>query len=246
MTIPAGSTTATVPVTINANGGKHSGPIAFSLNLSNPVGAFVGNASGQGNIIFGGTVVNEFMAANAAMVPQSLETPQTAMVPVTLNGDYYAANCLVNTADGTATAANHAYTPIVNGLITFKANQAIAYIPVTIPAASAPTGNQTFTVSLSGCNPGTTAIAPVATVVIVGAAANGPSIEAAPSAVSFGAVPDGVTETRSFTLTNSGWHTGHHHHVGTAERSGGLRRHLQPAGRERHRPRSLGDRDGGL
>ena len=204
VTIPAGSTSATVPVTINANGSKHSGPTGYSLVLSNPVGAFAGQMVGQGSILFGGETPNEFMTATSTMVMQSLVTPQTALVPVTLHGDFYAANCIVNTADGTALAANHAYVPVSNGIITFKANQATATIPVTIPAATSPTPNQTFTVNLTNCNPGTTAVSPVATVTIVGATGGGAALETAPSTVAFGSVPDGVTETRTFTLTNSG------------------------------------------
>ena len=45
---------------------------------------------------------------------------------------------------------------------------------------------------------------PTATVTIVGAADDGPSVEVAPAALHFGSVPEGVTETRPFTLTNTG------------------------------------------
>ena len=138
VTIPAGSTSATVPVTIEPNGSKHSGPVAFSLTLSDPVGAFLGTATGTGNIVFGGTAINEFMAVSAAVAVQSTVTAQTVQVPVYLNGDIYAANCLVNTADGTATAADNAYVPITNGVVTFKSGHATTTIPVTIPAASTP------------------------------------------------------------------------------------------------------------
>ena len=204
VTIPAGSTSATVAVTIEPNGSKHSGPVTFSLSLSNPTGAVLGTATGTANIVFGGTPINEFMGLSAAVAVQSMVTAQTVQVPVSLNGDSYAANCLVNTADGTATAAANAYVPISNGVISFKSGHAAATIPVTIPAAAAPTGNETFTVNLSDCNPGTVASAPSATVTIVGAADNGPSLEVTPSALQFGSVPEGVTETRQVTLTNTG------------------------------------------
>ena len=204
VTIPAGSTSATVAVTIEPNGSKHSGPVTFSLSLSNPTGAVLGTATGTGNIVFGGTPINEFMGLSAAVAVQSMVTAQTVQVPVSLNGDSYAANCLVNTADGTATAAANAYVPISNGVVTFKSGHAAATIPVTIPAAAAPTGNETFTVNLSDCNPGTVASAPSATVTIVGAADDGPSLEVTPSALQFGSVPEGVTETRQVTLTNTG------------------------------------------
>jgi hypothetical protein len=204
VTIPAGATTATVPVTIEPNGGKHSGPSAFSLLLSNPVGAAAGTMTGQGNIVFGGEAVNEFMSASAAVVSQSLTTAQTAEVPVTVKADTYAANCIVNTADGTATAASGAYVPIVGGVVTLKAGQASTTIPVTIPAAPTPTGNETFTVNLSDCNTGSIAAAPSATVTIVGAAGGSPAVEESPSIIDFGSVPDNVTETRTFTLTNTG------------------------------------------
>ena len=204
VTIPAGSTSATVPVTTEPNGGKHSGPVAFSLVLSNPSGAVAGTMTGQGNIVFGGTAVNELMSATAALVPQSLVSTQTAEVPVSLAGDTYAANCIVNTADGTATAASGAYTPITNGVVVFKAGQATTTIPVTIPAATTPTGNKTFTVNLSDCNTGTAAAGPTATVTIVGAAGGSPSVEVSPGEVDFGSVPDGVTETRTITFTNTG------------------------------------------
>ena len=204
VTIPAGSTSASVPVTIDANGGHHSGPIAFSLDLSNPQGAFAGTMTGQGNILFGGNAANEFMVASSTMVVQSMVSAQTAEVPVTLNGDNYAANCIVNTADGTATAASGAYVPVANGVVTFKASQPTATIPVTIPAATTPSPTQTFTVSLSDCNPGTVPAGPVATVVVVGAAGGSPGLEISPSSLSFGSVPVGVTETRTLTLVNSG------------------------------------------
>ena len=203
VTIPAGSTSATVPVTIESNESKHSGPVAFSLTLSQPSGAFLGTATGTGNIIFGGTAVSEYMAVSAAVAVQSTVTAQTVQVPVFLSGDTYAANCIVTTADGTATAADHAYVPITDGLVTFKSGQSSTTVPVTIPA-SPPTGNETFTVNLSDCNPGTVASQPTATVTIVGAADNGPSVEVAPAALQFGAVPEGVTETRQVTLTNTG------------------------------------------
>ena len=204
VTIPAGSTSATVPVTIEPNESKHSGPIAFSLTLSQPNGAFLGTATGTANIVFGGTAISEFMAVGAAVAVQSTVAAQTVQVPVYLSGDTYAANCLVNTADGTATAADNAYVPITNGVVSFKSGQATTTVPVTIPAASPPTGNETFTVNLSDCNPGTVASQPTATVTIVGAADNGPSVEVAPAALQFGAVPEGVTETRQVTLTNTG------------------------------------------
>jgi hypothetical protein len=204
VTIPAGSTSATVPVTIEPNGSKHSGPVAFSLTLSQPSGGFLGTATGTGNIVFGGTAINEYMAVNAAVAVQSTVAAQTVEVPVTLSGDTYAANCIVNTADGTATAADHAYVPVTDGIVTFKSDQASTTIPVTIPAASPPTANETFTVNLSDCNPGTVASQATATVTIVGAADNGPSVEVSPAALQFGAVPEGVTETRQVTLTNTG------------------------------------------
>ena len=204
VTIPAGSTTATVPVTIEPNGGKHNTPIVFNLVLSNPVGAFAGNVTGQGNILHGGNAANEFMTAVSTMVTQSLVSSQTAEVPVTLVGDNYAANCIVNTADGTATAASGAYVPISNGIVTFKAGQPRVTIPVTIPAGAQPTGNETFTVNLSDCNPGAVPAGPTATVTIIGASASGASLEVAPSTLDFGSVAMGVTETRSFTVTNTG------------------------------------------
>ena len=204
VTIPAGSTSATVPVTIEPNGSKHSGPVAFSLTLSNPTGAVLGTATGTANIVFGGTPINEFMAVSAAVAVQSTVAAQTVLVPVSLNGDSFAANCLVNTADGTARAAANAYVPISNGVVSFKSGHPMVTIPVTIPAAGVPTGNETFTVNLSDCNPGTVASAPTATVTIVGAADNGPSVEVTPSALQFGSVPEGVAETRQVTLTNTG------------------------------------------
>ena len=204
VTIPAGSTSTTVAATIEPNGSKHGGPVAFSLRLSNPTGAVLGTATGTANIVFGGTPINEFMALSAAVAVQSTVTAQTVLIPVSLNGDSYAANCLVNTTDGTATTAAGAYVPISNGVVSFKSGHSAATIAVTIPAAAAPTGNETFTVNLSDCNPGTFPSAPTATVTIVGAADDGPSVEVAPSALQFGAVPEGVTETRQVTLTNTG------------------------------------------
>jgi hypothetical protein len=204
VTIPAGSTSATVPVTIEPNGSKHSGLVSFSLTLSDPSGAFLGTATGTGNIVFGGTAIDEYMAISAAVAVQSTVAAQTVDVPVSINSDVYAATCLVNTADGTATAADHAYVPITNGIITFKSGHPIPTVAVTIPPASTPTGNETFTVNLSDCNVGTVASQPTATVTIVGAADNGPSVEVAPAALQFGAVPEGVTETRQVTLTNTG------------------------------------------
>ena len=103
VTIPAGSTTATVPVTIEPNGAKHNTPIVFNL-----VSAFrsvpSGNVTGQGNIL---SVQRSQRVHDrrSTMVTQSLVSSQTAEVPVTFVGDDYAANCFVNTADGTATAA---------------------------------------------------------------------------------------------------------------------------------------------
>ena len=64
------------------------------------------------------------MAASADVAVQSTVTSQTVQVPVSFSGDNYAANCIVNTADGTATAASNAYVPITNGIVTFKAGQA--------------------------------------------------------------------------------------------------------------------------
>ena len=204
VTIPAGSTSATVPVTVNPNGGHHSGPSSFSLVLSSPTGAFLGTATGTGNVLFGGEAANEFMSAVATVAVQSLVAAQTVQVPVTLKADTYAANCIVNTADGSATSAHGDYVPIVNGVVTFKAGQAATTIPVTIPVATAPGPNRTFTINLSDCNPGSVPAGPVATVTIVGTVGTAPAVEVTPSTVEFGSVADGVTETGSFTLTNTG------------------------------------------
>ena len=94
--------------------------------------------------------------------------------------------------------------PISNGVVTFKAGQATNTIPVTIPASTQPTGNETFTVTLSDCNPGAVPAGPTTTVTIIGASASGPALEVAPSTLDFGSVAEGVTESRTFTVTNTG------------------------------------------
>ncbi len=204
VTFPPGTTSETVPVTVEPNGPAHPDPVSFALVLSAPTGAMIGNATGEANLVWGSAAVDEFLYAAPAAVVQSLVSSQTVDVPVSLRGGSYAATCAVSTADGTATAASGAYTPISGGIVTIGPSQTGTVIPVTIPPASAPQPTETFSVELSGCNFGVTPAAPVATVTIVGLAGAPGELQVSQQAIEFGTVADGVSETRTFTLVDTG------------------------------------------
>ena len=144
LTIPAGSTSGTINVTINGDT-KFETNETFSVTLSNPVNA-TGTPTGTG------TITNDDAAPQIDISNASLTEPDSgsAMMTFTVtlsNPTQTTFDLAYTTAPGTA-GANVDYTTTA-GTINFAAGQTTATILVPIIGDTAPETNETFQVQLS-------------------------------------------------------------------------------------------------
>ena len=108
VTFAPGQTTATVAVTVNGKVATHS---YFGLQMIPPyAGVTVEDDYGRANLLEPADLAHEFVYVGPAGVMQTTADAQTAEVPVTASPHTDTITCTVNTADGTATAADGDYT----------------------------------------------------------------------------------------------------------------------------------------
>ena len=144
VTIPAGSTTQTVPVTINGDT-LNEGNETFTVTLSAPGNATLGDATalgtitnddGQPALTITDVTLTEGAAANAVF---TVTLAPASGQPVTVN---YA------TANGTATAGTDFTT--TSGTLTFTAGATTQTITVPVANDALDEADETFLVNLSG------------------------------------------------------------------------------------------------
>ncbi len=145
LTIPAGSTTAQITVNV-AGDTKVEGNEAFTVDLSNPVGATISDNQGLGTInnddattisIDDVTVAEGNSGTTAFTFTVSLTNPSATDVTV----DY-------TTTDGTAATLDSDYTSS-SGTLTIPAGSTTGQVTVNVTGDTKVEGNETFTVNLS-------------------------------------------------------------------------------------------------
>ena len=200
ITIPAGQTTATVPVTILAVGGFEPDE-TFTLNLSDPTDATLATPTATGTILNDDTASATLSVASATV---TVGTAGTATLPFTVTLSAAQASAVTvdyATANGTATAGTD-YTATA-GTLTIAAGQTTGTIdvPVAGPAVTAES-SKTLTVTLSSPT-GAALATTTATGTIVDddiAGTTLPSVSVAPAAVT---ASSSATTLLAYTVTLS-------------------------------------------
>jgi subtilisin-like proprotein convertase family protein len=158
VTLPAGATSTTFNVAINGDNNAE-GNETFKVTLSNPSGGDLlaprvadqdPGAPGEGI----GTIVDfhTLTSVNVGdlVVKQGFNGQQTQNVSLVLTAPSPVPITLqVDTVDGTATAANHDYLPIVGLQVTIPANNSTWTIPVTVFGSSFLQGDRSFGIRIS-------------------------------------------------------------------------------------------------
>jgi photosystem II stability/assembly factor-like uncharacterized protein len=146
-TIPAGQTSLTVHVTIDADPIATEADESFTLNVTNIVGA--SNTSAKGTVL----IQNDDNTLAIGNVSQSEGTSGTTnfAFPVTLSGPTtnFAVTVKYKTSDGTATVADGDYVA-ASGTLTIPAGQSSGTINVTVNGDTDSEPSETFSVTLSG------------------------------------------------------------------------------------------------
>jgi hypothetical protein len=149
LTFPAGTTTKTVPVTVNGDTTVEANE-TFVVNLSVPVGATLADAQGTG------TITNDDVACTSSLqisiadksITEGNTGSQLVAFPVTLSG---ASNCTVSvsyaTANGTATAGSD-YLAVAS-TVAFAPGVTTQSVYVTVNGDKVLESNETFLVNLS-------------------------------------------------------------------------------------------------
>lgn len=165
LTFPAGTTSQTVTVTVNAGNG--GGAKFFYLNLSGAVGAVINTISSRGNLV--GNVGGYFAYVSDEAVVQNKTASSLVLVPVSLSSVVPSGTTVavtVSTADGTAIAGTD-YVAIAGTKLTFAEGQQTIMVPVYINPNTATSANKTFTINLKGSSSNITIADASATVTIV-------------------------------------------------------------------------------
>ncbi|HEY5109556.1 MAG TPA: Calx-beta domain-containing protein, partial [Acidimicrobiales bacterium] len=194
VTIPAGSTTASIPVTVLAQ--AIYGPTkSFTVTLSAPSNATIATASATGSITNPNPMPSLGIAAASVNAPTTGTT--TTNVGVTLSAPSQF-NTTVNfaTSDGTALAGTD-YTA-TSGTLTFPAGTTSKSITVTILARPTAGPTKNFTVTLS--SPANATIATSSSSVSISNAPTGTTVTSvSPNALVVGAA------NKTLTVTGSGF-----------------------------------------
>ncbi|MEX2188054.1 MAG: Calx-beta domain-containing protein [Pirellulales bacterium] len=161
VTIPAGSTSATVTVSITGDLTVEANE-TFTLTLSNPlfdgvtnlarVALDTDNTDNVDNVATG-TITNDDVAtlsiAGVTMAEGTGTTATAFTFTITMSNPVdRAVTVTVNTANGTATAGTD-YTALTNQTVTIAAGQTSAQVTVNVTADSTVESNETFTATLS-------------------------------------------------------------------------------------------------
>ncbi|MBB4128700.1 uncharacterized protein YhjY with autotransporter beta-barrel domain [Xanthomonas translucens] len=152
-TIPAGSSTATFTVLVNGDTLNEPNE-TFFVNVSNPVGATIGDGQGQG------TIVNDDAIPALSIDDVSVNEGNSGTTTATFTVSLSAASgqtVTVNyaTADGTATAGSDYVAR--SGTLTFAPGTTAQGVAVTVNGDTTVEPNETFSVSLSGASNATVA-----------------------------------------------------------------------------------------
>lgn len=153
LTFNPGETTKTIPVTVNGNGG-HGANETFSLNLSKPTNAVLGDASAKARLVK--PLGPYSIAVGDVSVNASSTGTVTANFPVSLSaqpipGETVTVN--VATADGTAKVAAGDYVALPSTTLTFtNTGSLVQNVAVTVNPANSGAGNKTFVLNLSSAS----------------------------------------------------------------------------------------------
>lgn len=146
--IPAGQTSALIPVPILSGSGA-SGDQTFTITIGAPSTSFNINRNTATGTIMNPTAGSLSVSVGDAIVLKGVNGTVTARFPVLLSGLATGTESITfSTLDGTATAANGDYQ-VTTGTINFTAGQANAFIDVPVNGNSTPTGDLNFSVQLS-------------------------------------------------------------------------------------------------
>ncbi len=145
LTIPAGQTSASIPVTVN--GFTASATQSFYVTLAKPTGAVL--AGGQGRAY----LANLVLPASVGVTDTTVAAPATGAtasmvftVTATQLNPGQTFTVQAATADGTATAASGAYTP-VSTTLTFSSADPVQ--TVTVPVLKAPPAGTNTNIALN-------------------------------------------------------------------------------------------------
>ncbi len=193
VTIPAGSTSATVTVPTAADGSLATAG-QFALALSSPANADLATATATGTV----DALPALTVADATTTVTDTGAAQTLTFAVTLSAaSVDAVTVDYATADGTALAGTN-YTA-TDGTLTFAPGQTTATVAVTILGNTAVGSTQTFSLALSDPT-GATVATPVATAAIVNGTTGAATLSVAPVTVRVGTAG---TADLAFTVTLS-------------------------------------------
>ncbi len=148
LTFSPGQTSQTVNVTVNGDT-LHEGNEAFTLKLSGPSGATLGDTQGSGTIIDDDGVISAYVGDTSVVEGNSGTT--TAAFTVSLSsapavGQAVSLNYV--TANGTATAGSD-YVALPTTTLTFAAGQISQTVNVTVNGDTTVESNETFLLNLS-------------------------------------------------------------------------------------------------
>jgi hypothetical protein len=123
-TIPAGHTSVTVPIMIKGDLVPENDE-TFTVTLSSPTGAALGNAVGTI------TILNDDAPRIRAKTSGAVVEGNAVTITYTLSKQYYQDITLtLNTADLTASASAGDYQPLVNATVTIPAGQLTATVTI--------------------------------------------------------------------------------------------------------------------
>ncbi|MEW6304099.1 MAG: Calx-beta domain-containing protein [Verrucomicrobiota bacterium] len=145
LNIPAGSTTATVAVTITSDTEVESDE-TFVVRLSNPVNATIADSEGTGTIL--DNPAPGLMINNVA-VTEGNEGITNALFEVTLTrSSQQTVTVQYSTANGTATTAGSDYS-LTSGTLTFPPGETVRTIEVPVMGDLLHEGDETFVLNLT-------------------------------------------------------------------------------------------------
>jgi len=147
-TIPAGSSSATFTVLVNGDTLNEPSE-TFFVNVSNPVGATIGDGQGQGTIVNDDAIPS--LSIDDVSVNEGNSGTTTATFTVSLSaasGQTVSVNYA--TADGTATAGSDYVAR--SGTLTFAPGTTAQGVAVTVNGDTTVEPNETFSVGLSGAS----------------------------------------------------------------------------------------------
>lgn len=168
LTIPTGSTTATISVPILSDTTVEQ-PESFVVNLTNPANAILG-ATNQGIATITDPANLPTIGLNTvATVNEGLSVNTVAQIPVTLSSAAAAPVTIVYSVTAGTAQEGSDFAPLTNGTVTIPAGATTGVLPVTIRPDLNVEGAETFTVTINSVSGATLNADRVSTVTIVDA-----------------------------------------------------------------------------